>query len=71
MVLLAFSDRNEDPWSGPSRMSQAELQALFNQVTGWRIESIEDTSSDYELGGPECKHPGFSTKMYLMNATRL
>lgn len=69
MVLLVFSDKNQDPWNGPSKLSRAELEALFNQATGWQIQSIED--SEYELGGPGVKHPGFSTQMYLMTASRL
>ena len=69
MVLIAFSTVNKDPWSGPSRVSEADLAALFNQATGWRVDSIEDTN--YELGGLNAKHPGFTTHAFLMAATRL
>ena len=38
LVTLCFSDANPDPWVGPQRMSEQQLQALFSEEHGWEIE---------------------------------
>jgi hypothetical protein len=58
MILVTFSDQNEDPWAGPSRLSKGDLKQLFNHRTGWEIRSIESAVYERDLsakgvrGGP-------------------
>ena len=42
VVMLAFSDANPEPWTGPRRISREHATRIWG-AAGWRIDSIEDT----------------------------
>ena len=50
-IQLCFSDK-ETREGGPRRIKQSELNDLFSSKTGWKIESIEDTTFESRPEGP-------------------
>ncbi|CAK0760563.1 hypothetical protein CVIRNUC_002781 [Coccomyxa viridis] len=51
VVLFSTSDANPDPWVGPQRQSKADLENLFSEKAGWKLEEVKpDTYSTPAMG---------------------
>lgn len=64
-IQIAFSEKEETSF-GPRRIRKSDLEKLFSSENGWRIESIEDTIYESQIGGPMVPQG----KAYLMIARR-
>jgi SAM-dependent methyltransferase len=66
LVLLVFSDHNEDPWVGPRRISAAHARAMWTEA-GWRVDTLDLDCRYMDSIG----RPGGGGMALLMEATRV
>ncbi|CAL5225693.1 g8559 [Coccomyxa viridis] len=56
LILFCMSDANKDPYTGPERISKTQLQDLFSESKGWRMEQL--TTAKYDT---PVREGGFDT----------
>jgi SAM-dependent methyltransferase len=42
VVLIAFSTKNPNPWTGPRKISEAELRSHFSPEQGWQVDEVKE-----------------------------